>query len=131
MDDCDTNSLDTRGLPGTQCSVINNTAIPLSFDGCFCYYELDAISDEVANTLPTLEFTNGEKPYEPGRRYQTRRLPTKEEKQFQWKQNLAFPPDQVIAKTLLATTQLVPTVEAETREIMRDHLAIQIPELHY
>jgi hypothetical protein len=30
---------------------------------------------------------------------------------------------------LLATTQLIPTVEAETREIMRDHLRTRLPQL--
>jgi hypothetical protein len=42
---------------------------------------------------------------------------------------LGFAPDHVVLKTLTATTQLVPTVEAETREIMRDHFQTWLPEL--
>ena len=46
-----------------------------------------------------------------------------------WKSCLGFTPEHVVAKTLSATTQLVPTVEAKTREIMRDHLQKLLPEL--
>jgi hypothetical protein len=35
----------------------------------------------------------------------------------------------VVKKTLQVTTQLVPSVEAETREIMRDHFMTLLPEL--
>jgi len=35
----------------------------------------------------------------------------------------------MVVKTLAAMTQLVPTVEAETREIMCDHFQMHIPEL--
>jgi hypothetical protein len=35
----------------------------------------------------------------------------------------------VVEKTLAAMTQMVPTVEAETWEIMRDHLMSRLPEL--
>ena len=38
-------------------------------------------------------------------------------------------PDNVIKKTLQCTTQLVPSLETETREIMRDYLKSRIPEL--
>ena len=35
----------------------------------------------------------------------------------------------VLKKTLSATIQMIPTVEAETRELMRDHFKTRIPEL--
>ena len=38
-----------------------------------------------------------------------------------WKGRLGFPPDEVVRNTLLSTTQLIKTVEAEQRELMRDH----------
>jgi hypothetical protein len=46
-----------------------------------------------------------------------------------WKQTLGFVPDHVVARTLDATTQLVPSVKAESRKIMRDHIQTQLPEL--
>jgi hypothetical protein len=42
---------------------------------------------------------------------------------------LGFIPDHVVDKTLSATTQMVDTVEAETREHMQDHLVSRLPEL--
>jgi hypothetical protein len=39
-----------------------------------------------------------------------------------WKYRLGFIPDLVVDKTLSATMQMVDTVEAETREHMRDGL---------
>ena len=38
-------------------------------------------------------------------------------------------PDNVVSKTLQYTTQLVPSLETETREIIRDHLKTRIREL--
>jgi hypothetical protein len=39
-----------------------------------------------------------------------------------WQYHLGFIPNHVVDKTLSATMQMVDTVEAETREHMRDHL---------
>jgi hypothetical protein len=46
-----------------------------------------------------------------------------------WKYCFRFIPDHVVDKTLSATMQMVDTVEAETREHMRDHLVSRLPEL--
>ena len=48
-----------------------------------------------------------------------------------WKHHLGFIPNLVVQKTLQATTQLVPTVEVESREHMQDHLLTLIPELKH
>jgi hypothetical protein len=42
---------------------------------------------------------------------------------------LGFIPNHVVDKTLSAMMQMVDTIEAETREHMRDHLVSQLPEL--
>ena len=44
---------------------------------------------------------------------------------------LGFIPDLVVQKTLKATTQFVPTVEAESREHMQNHLLTRLPELKH
>jgi hypothetical protein len=46
-----------------------------------------------------------------------------------WKQTLGFVPDHVVARTLVATKQLIPSIKAESREIMRDHLQKRLPQL--
>ena len=51
--------------------------------------------------------------------------------EIDWKQNLCFPSDEVLGHTLKATTQMVPTVEAESRDIMRDHIKARLPFLRY
>jgi hypothetical protein len=68
-------------------------------------------------------------PYEPFARLHSRRHKTAQESQIDWKRCLGFIPDHVVKKTLQATSQLVPTVESETREVMRDHFQTRLPEL--
>ena len=48
-----------------------------------------------------------------------------------WKHHLGFIPNLIVPKTLQATTQLIPTVEAESQEHMRDHLLTCILELKH
>jgi Reverse transcriptase (RNA-dependent DNA polymerase) len=126
IDDCDTDSVDTRGNPGTQCSVISGHKMPFFFDGAKCFYKVQSITSDEIKTLPHVVFTDGSLPYDPIHRASTRRLTTI---QHDWKRCLGYPNDMVIKKTLGATTQLIPTVEAETRELMRDHFKTRIPEL--
>ena len=44
---------------------------------------------------------------------------------------MGYCPMEIVSKTLTATTQMVPRVEAETREIMRDHLLTRLPALKH
>ena len=121
---------DVNGDPGRQMARFGHVEMPFFFDGCKCFFEVQAITDSELETLPTVTITDGSVPYEPFTRLHSRRRqvdttsPT-----IDWKRCLGFLPDHVVAKTLVATTQLVPTVEAETREIMRDHFQTRLPEL--
>ena len=112
-------------MPGTQCSKIGDTTVPFIFDGAKCFYRLEPITKEELKTLPVLEFTKDE-PYEPTERIVTRRLTPEE---LEWKRRLGFPPDKIVKMTLEATTQMIPRVEAESREIMRDHIKSRLPML--
>ena len=127
VDECPSDKLTPRGEYGTQCCVVDGETLPLTFDGLKCYYQLEAISDEELLTLPRVVFTNPEE-YEPAKRTTTRRMNTDD---VDWKRTLAFPPDDVIKATLEATTQLIPVVEAESREIMCDHLKTRLKCLRY
>ena len=88
------------------------------------------MTDDEMKSATTVTITDGTIPYEPLPRLHSRRRPVDDTVPLvQWKHRLGFVPDHVVRKTLDATTQLVPTVEAETREIMRDHFHTRLPEL--
>lgn len=111
------------GSPGGQCIQIDDTCIPLFYDGYKSYLATSKPSEADLDELPHLEITSP-LPYEPQQRIFTRRRHTQvNEKQevAKWRANLGYPTVEVVRKTLQCTTQLVPTVEAETREYMRDH----------
>lgn len=99
----------------------------LFFDGLKCYYRVKAITNEELEKLPKIVFTSDVK-YEPTKRSKTRCMNTDE---IDWKRTLAFPPDDILKHTLAATTQLIPTVEARSREIMKDHLRTRLACLRY
>ena len=66
-------------------------------------------------------------PYQPQQRRYFRRLPsawgaTTEE----WRAHLGFPRLQNTTETLNATTNMIQSVEAETRDYMRDHLLTRV-----
>lgn len=127
LDDCDRNSPTTTGGYSTQCTIVDGNTVPFLFNGLHCYYQVQPITDDEIQTLPNLVFTNRDRPYEPTRRFNTRRTMTYHNGLLDWKAALGFPPDNVVQKTLQATTQYVPSIESETREIMRDHFASRFP----
>ena len=144
IDDRATSERDINGNPGKQAARFGSTVLPFHFDGTKCFFEVLPISDRELKTLPSITLTDGQVPYEPIIRLhsvrRTQSLSTNDRRRngiseettptaTKWKSWLGFPPDHVINKTLLATTQLIPTVEAETREIMRDHLRTRLPQL--
>jgi hypothetical protein len=121
---------DVNGAPGRQIARFGQVVMPFFFDGFKCFFEVHPITESELGALPSVTLTDGSVPYEPMARLHSRRRhvdtpsPT-----VDWKRCLGFPPDHVVAKTLNATTQLAPSVEAETREIMRDHFQTRLPEL--
>ena len=121
---------DVHGKPGLQRARFGSLVLPFFFDGTKCFYEVQRILEEELRTLPAVTLTDGDVPYEPLARLHSRRWPmVSEEKLRDWKQCLGFVPDHVVTKTLAATSQLVLTVEAETREMMRDHFQTRLPKL--
>ena len=123
---------DVHGNPGMQMARFNTTRMPFFFDGTKCFFVVHPITDAELLNLPKVTITDGDKPYEPLDRLHSRRNPIISDKTthaLDWKRTLGFAPDHVVQKTLDATTQLVPTVESETREIMRDHFQTRLPQL--
>jgi hypothetical protein len=121
---------DVHGKPGLQRARFGSTVLPFFFDGTKCFFEVQCISEEELLILPKVTLTDGDVPYEPmDRLHSRRRLAVPEETLRNWKRCLGFVPDHVVTKALAVTSQLVPTVEAETRELMRDHFMTRLPEL--
>ncbi len=121
---------DLHGRPGLQAARFGDQTIPFYFDGTKCFFAVYRISEVEECALPKIVLTDGSVPYKPFARLHSRRRPLAAPDLVTWKRCLGFTPDHVVAKTLSVTTQLVPTVEAESREIMRDHFQTRLPELH-
>ena len=121
---------DVNGAPGRQMARFGQVEMPFFFDGCKCFFEVHPITESELGALPSVTLTDGSVPYEPmACLHSRRRQVDTSSPTVDWKRCLGFIPDHVVAKTLNATTQLVPSVEAETREIMRDHFQTRLPEL--
>ena len=78
------------------------------------------ITEEEINSLDTVVLTDPNE-YSPNNRVYSRNITLKDKDNGFWKGNLGCVPDNVIKKTIQCTTQLVPSLETETREIIRDH----------
>ena len=104
------------------------TCVPFFFDGTKCFFELQRISDAEVSRLPKITLTDGSIPYEPMTRLHSRRRKVSTDL-VDWKRRLGFVPDHVVSRTLVATMQMVQSVESETREIMRDHFHTRLPQL--
>ena len=127
VDDCSRTEHDIRGNPGTQSSRFGSDIVKFFFDGRKCYYLLSEITETELHELPRIVLTPN-KIFDPSIRMHTRKM-SRGASSIDWTKRLAFAPEEVITKTLQATTQLVPNIEAETRMIMRDHLKTRLPYL--
>ena len=123
--------LDMQGAPGTQSARFSGELVPLSFDGSSMYLRIERCTPEEYETLPKLVLT-APGSYDPPQRLSTRRLPSSAPRELaDWQACLGYPSMELTRKTLKATTQLVPDVESETREILRDHLKSRLALLRY
>lgn len=123
---------DIEGRTGTQSARFGSTRVPFFFDGVKCFYQIESITNDELHSLPTLTLTDGSRQFDPLVRVATRRRSNNKHTIndiLKWKAQLGFIPDHVVEKTLKCTTQMIPTVEAETREVMRDHFQSRFPQL--
>lgn len=121
VDDCSHRHVHVDGSPGDQCIQCVEHRIPLYYDGYKCFLLISKPTEDDYNKYPQLELTSPQ-PYEPDKRIYTRRRQARAPDDVtQWKANLGYPTTEVVKHTLKKTTILVNTVEAETREYMRDH----------
>ena len=133
IDETARTEFDIDGQPGRQLARFDNTQVPFHFDGNKGFYEIKPITPKEMEKLPRIYLTSAEEdeqPYEPIRQHTVRLTKRSAPKHsYPWKWRLGFFPDNVIDKTLQATTQMVSSVEAEQREKFRDHFATRLPSL--
>jgi hypothetical protein len=122
---------DVNGKPGLHCAKFGDNILPFYFDGTkCCFVSVHVISEEELRHLPHVMLTGVSVPFDPADRLHSRRWSTVPANMIlPLKQTLGFVPDHVVARTFDATTQLIPSVEAESREIMQDHFQTRLPEL--
>ena len=131
MDDCSKyHAKDTNNTAGTQSIITPDKTVELYFDGLKTYFAVQKPTEDDLSRYPYVELTSP-LPYEPTKRVYTRHRQTKRDDKTlaEWWARLGYPTLEVTKCTLEATTQMVPTVEAETREYMRDHFKTRLPML--
>lgn len=126
INDCCKHHMSTGKKAGTQSIYVPGHQIPLMFDGWKTYLWISRSTEEDLATLERVEFTSP-LPYEPYKRIFTRWVTVYGPEEVSvWRKRLGYPPVTLVKKTLENTSQLVQTVEAETRDLMRDHRNAQV-----
>ena len=122
IDNCAKCHLDRHGQPGGQCISTPEGTFPFNFDGKKCYIVLSKPTEEHIRKYPQVELTSSQ-PYEPVSRHNTVRRRSQVEPDIaKWRENLGFPTFTTTKDTLENSTQMISTLQAETREYMRDSI---------
>ena len=124
------------GGKGTQQIVLAEKEIPLEYDGRKLFLNIRRPSNEELELLPSYELTSPDD-FIPDDNIKNRRksnqiLQHKYPGSLtldEWRDRLALAPEEVIRKTLEATTQMAMTVEAENRDIPCRHYISRFPFL--
>ena len=126
------------GNQGTQRIIMADREIPLEFDGRKMFLNIRRPSDDEMELLPSYELTSSNE-FVPdsmdevrNRRKMNEQVPSKYPGNLsldEWRDRLALAPEEVVKKTLDATTQMAMSVEAENRDIPRRHYISRFPFL--
>ena len=120
----------TDGKRGTQQIILTENDIPFEFDGRKLFLNIRRPSNKELELLLSYELTSPNEfiPDSNGninnRRKSNQRLQHKYPGNLtleEWRDQLALAPEEIVKKTLEATTQMAMSVEAENREIPRRH----------
>ena len=107
--------------PGGQCITALDKIINLHFDGWKCYLRVSKPTADDLKKHPLHELTS-RKPYEPQNcRHSRRGEQAPAVSLAAWRAWLGYPTAEVTCHTIQNITQLVKTLQAETRENLRDH----------
>lgn len=131
VDDCAKRHHLIDGSYGKQCIRVKDIILPLYFDGWKMFLAISKPTETDLAKCPIIELTSP-LPYEPMKQLHTHRRKKQNSAVIlkEWQVHLGYPPEEVVQHTIAATTQMVQTVEAETRTYMRDHLKARLLPLH-
>ena len=133
IDDVADTHLTTGGRFGTQSAWIGEDQYPFCFDGKMMYWKICKPTPEELENLPVIELTSPDMPsmccerQVLCQRHFKSRVPMTLDR---WRRCFAWLPDDRVRATLTCTTQLIPSVEAETRDRPRDHIKARLAALH-
>ena len=126
IDDCARCHLGKDGEPGGQCLQVDDTTIPLHFDGWKCYFRCRMPTSLELQTLHVYDITSP-LPYNPQHRLMSRRIHKEPSgKLTEWRARLGYPTFDCTKSTLNNTTQMVQTLQAESREYLRDYYKTRV-----
>jgi len=126
VDDCAKRHLRADGQPGGQCLITPERKIDMHFDGWKCYLRIQKPTAADIQKYAIIEMTSS-RPYEPQSRRHSRRVQRDSDVPVEeWRARLGFPTFEVTKDTLANTTQMVQTLQAETREYLRDHYKTRV-----
>ena len=121
VDDCASCHLGVDGNRGGQCLIVDDIAYPMHFDGWKCYYRLSKPSEEDLLKYTIVELTSPIA-YEPQRRRNSRRIASPVgSTTAEWRARMGYPTLKVMENTLTNSTNMITTLQSETRDYMRDH----------
>ena len=128
----------TDGKRGTQRIILAEKDIPLQFDGRKLFINIRKPSNEELELLPSYKLTSPNEfiPDSNANINNRRKSNQKIQQKYpgnltleEWRDRLALAPEEVVKKTLEATTQMAMSVEVENREIPRRHYVSRFPFL--
>ena len=123
IDNCARCHQDAKGNPGGQCLTTPEGTFPFHFDGSKCFFLISKPTEDDMLKYPQVELTSS-RPYEPVvRAHSLRRRANLSPDVAKWRANLGFPTFSTTKDTLENSTQMITTLQAETREYMRDSTA--------
>ena len=127
VDDCARRHCSASGKPGDQCITIGKDVLPLHFDGWKCYLHTRQPSSQEMKTLPVYELTS-QFAYNP-QSIKIRRVSTIDVGVEDWCARLGYPTYEVTQVTLKNTTQMIQTLQAESREYLRDYYKTRVRDI--
>jgi len=126
VDDCARRHLRADGQPGGQCLITPECKLDMHFDGWKTYFRIQKPTAEDLQNYDIVELTSP-RPYEPQRRRSSRRVQRESGTDVEtWRARLGYPTYEVVKATIDNTTQMVQTLQAETREYLRDHYKTRV-----
>jgi outer membrane lipopolysaccharide assembly protein LptE/RlpB len=126
VNDVASRHLATDNKQGLQNLIVDRTILLLNFDGWKCYFSISKPTTDQLNSLPKYILTS-ELPYTPQNMVVARNLKLKNLDLInKWRAQLGYATYNITSATLNNTTQLVQTVQSETREYMRDYYKTRV-----